>query len=158
LGGPRDRSYATVPLAYSPPAEYVVEMEVERIQGGGLIVGLAVEDRQFHLILDAFCQPSGLSNYTGPPGLRPDIRRIGAVLRNNHKHAVQCTVKKGSIKVVIDAEVLLDYRGPVEHLSLHPRVRVPEKRCLFLGGTAGRFRIQKFELTPLTGHGRMLLF
>jgi hypothetical protein len=157
--GVNPAEWAVLPLAYAPPEEYDLTAVVERVEGrNALWLGLAAGGRQFHLAVDAHGgEWTGLVELdgSGQPD-RADAAFRRPLLRHGHKSTLTCEVRRGGVRVLFDGHALFDYQGGFERLALQPAVRLPDRRCLFLGAVASTYRIYELRLEPVRGTGEAL--
>jgi hypothetical protein len=133
-------------LPLTPPAEYDLVVEAQRLQGGGpLLIGL-VGGRQFGVILD-FAKVSGLERVDGKSFLQNSTLRRGPIFADGKATTVTCKVRRGSVQVQCDDQTVIYWDGGFDRLSLPPTWRVPKEDCLILGSLGASFWITKLEVT-----------
>lgn len=137
-----------------PPAEYDLELEVERKSGGNsLNIGLVADGRQFLVVLDGWEEGkwAGLDIVNEKPFFQNETSRPGRVLKKGQVHRVVCSVRKDGVRVDVNAQRLLESKVAPRLYSLHESWRVPDPRALLIGSWESVFSIRKMILRPVAG-------
>jgi len=153
-----DTDLARVQIPYIPPEEYVVEIVLTQMGGGGaLVMGLVGAGGQFDLLFDV--GDSKHSTIHIIDGKKPDehgVRSMGRVFATGKKSTIACMVRKGGVAVAVDGQPTIKWQGDLRRLSLHPAYRVRDRRVLFVAKGVGVFQIHSITLTSITGQGKVL--
>ena len=153
---PQENGITKAALYLSPDRpvseEYDVELVVERKDAGGtgMVVGFVTGGRQATAMLDSYGgnpprwgidDIDGKNLRDGNPTNNPGLR-----LTLDQKKTVRIEVRRGGVRVFVEAEKVVDWQGRPEQLSTN-FWNVEKKQSLFLGSQA-RFHIHKLTLTP----------
>ena len=156
------KAYGTrIELPYEPPEEYELLVIAEPLdEPNGLILGLRSGGHRFQVLVNHAQKDAG------PVSAIEDIdgKNVGAnattvrrpVLTQNRLSQIICTVKKDSVTVMCDGQLLIDWRGDAKRLSLSDYWKTPHDNALFLGAYDCRYRLHRVTLTPLSGEGKRL--
>lgn len=151
---------ARIEIPYEPPAEYRLTVIAEPLgKPNGLILGQRSGENRF-LVLTGYANgdppSSAIENVngqnvdTGPTTVRRKLFQKGRPAQ------VVCTVRRDSIKVVVDGVELIDWEGDPAALGLSDYWSTPTDNALFIGAYDSSYRITRVGLTPLSGEGRVL--
>jgi serine/threonine protein kinase len=138
-------------IPYAPPAEYQIEMKLERKSSGkGLNIGFPVGGNQAMLVMDGFSSPptSGLELLDGKLANSNDTAHKGQLLPLNRPTTVFLQVRKNEITFDCDGKVIFHWKGDPARLALYKWWAVPQTDKIFLGSQAV-FHVHKMTLTPL---------
>ena len=140
-------------IPYVPPAEYEIEMEVERktIQRYGLNLGFVIGGRQSMVVVDGFHDVvpiSGLETLDGKSGAENETTFKGRLLELDRLAKVRLRVEPNKVTFAVDGKTIIQWQGDPKRLDLHKIWSVPNKDTLFLGAIAV-LHIHKMTLTPL---------
>lgn len=145
--------YARLKIPYSPPEEYVLEIEAVRTKGrNDLAIGLVAGGSQFLVGLDGMGpgDTSGLHLLDGKGIASNETSRKGRTFSNGKPCSIECTIRKQGIAVTCDGKNVIYWKGNFSRLSLNKdRWSVPDKKSLFIGAWDSVFRISKMKLTPI---------
>ncbi len=150
-----------VQLPYIPPAEYALEVVVERVEGGGsLNLGLVAGKSQFQMVLDG-CPDQGykygLHMVDGRHLHSNPTTKAGPLLKNNKASTVLCAVRRRGLSVRLDGKSILEWTGTYDRLSNETsHWSVPNREALFIGCSIAGMRITRLSVTPLSGVGKLL--
>jgi serine/threonine protein kinase len=149
--GNQSRLYLSTPGPV--PAEYDVELVVERTEdsGTGLVLGFVMGGRQATANFDSYSGPArwGIETINGE-NMRLDknpTRNDGMRLKRNERKTIRLEVRTGGVRVFCDADKVVDWQGRADQLGTS-FWDVPNKQSLFLGSQTV-FHIQSIRLTPL---------
>jgi hypothetical protein len=149
-----------VQIPYLPPEEYDLTVVAERIEGSdALVIGLASGGAQTAYELDGYVSSGHISGFEvldGRTANRNESTRPGPVFENGRAGTVVVSVRRGRIAVSVDGNPLLDWSGEFSRLGVRADYVVPEKRALFVGAYACRFRISRMALRGVSGAGKPL--
>ncbi len=152
---PIENGINTAVLYLSPerplPAEYDVELQVERQEpgGSGMVVGIVSGERQATVMMDSYGSTArwGIEDIDGLGLAKANPTTVsGRRLTLDQKKMVRIEVRRGGVRVFVEAEKVVDWQGRPEQLSTN-FWNVEKKQSLFLGSQA-RFQIHKLLLTP----------
>ena len=155
------QKFTRIMIPYVPPEEYDVTIVAERKgESNSLNFGLAVGDVQFLVIIDAYSSnrgyQSGLELIDGR-SFRSNATNVkGEVFPDGKRTTVVCSVRKGHVTVTAGGKGLIDWKGDFKRLRLQSGWIVPRKDCLLIGSWTSVVRIEKMELTVVTGKGRTI--
>ena len=152
---PQENGVIKAALYLSPdrplPEEYDVELVVARKEtsGTGMVFGFVMGGRQATTMLDSYSNPplwgiddiDGKNLRAGNPTKNPGMR-----LPLDQRKTVRIEVRRGGVRVFVEAEKVVDWQGRPEQLSTN-FWNVEKKQSLFLGSQA-RFHVHKLTLTP----------
>jgi serine/threonine protein kinase len=146
---------ARLQLPCPVPAEYRIDMEVEKITdhaGYGFALGLVVDGRQTEIAFDKHEGRSekltGLDGLDGEPLDFSERAHRGELLVPGRPARLSVTVGLRSINLTCDGSIVVNWRGDPKRLVPFARWHIPDRRSLFLAsGSSIVFR--KLTLTPL---------
>ena len=154
-------SYVKLPL--SPPAEYNLELTVERTaatEDMPLYIGYPVKGGTALLIVDEHGRRGGPSVSRvvpdfGAPSQETPVVHEGTLLRSKTPARLLIDVREKSVRVFCDDQLILHWKGDLKWLTKADQWQIPDttvrelgaKRVTFLGCVVP-FRISKMTLTP----------
>jgi hypothetical protein len=146
-------SNAIIPIPFTVPDEYIVNMTISRRTGNDVLhLGLAAGEHQCALVLDGWLGAfSGLDAIDGNFANDNETTRRGGLFKNGKTYQVVVTVKKDEITASVDGERIVRYTGRFDRFSIRPEWRAAPKHTLFLNTLGCSYAISKLELTPLSG-------
>lgn len=156
-------SWARLQIPYAPPDEYDLFIVAERVRGRETLeIGNLADGGQFLVSLDGAYWTGGLSGLEMLDGYRADwlrneTARPGHVFTNGVPRAITCEVRKMGVRVLIDGQETIDWRGDPTRLAISPNWAVPSDKALLIGAYNSIFRITRLSLHPISGEGRVLL-
>lgn len=143
---------ARIELPGDAPEEYLLTVVAEPLdeRPNGLILGQRLGGRRFVVLLDyADSDPraSAIENVDG--------RNVGNettfrdnLFRAGHPSTILCAVRKTGVRVIVDGNVIIDWSGRPDQLSLSDYWKTP-RDLLFLGAYDSRYKLHQVKLTPL---------
>ncbi|MCE9607620.1 MAG: DUF1080 domain-containing protein [Planctomycetia bacterium] len=152
-GGGNGQARLYLPTPGAVPAEYEVELVIERKMPGGtgMVLGFVSGGRQATAMMDSYnasgrwgielLDGEGLNNDRNP------TKNLGSRLPLDQRKTVRVEVRSGGVKVFCDAEKVVDWQGRPDQLSTK-FWDLPNKQSLFLGSHTP-FHIHSIRLTPL---------
>lgn len=158
-------SFDKLEIPYEPAEEYDLLIEVERVRGPHtFVVGLATPKAQVTVTLDGWDgSTSGIDLLDRLGGDQNETTVKGRVwLQGGQAALILCQVRRGSLRVLINGERMIDWSGNFDRFSMHPNVAIRNTRGLFLGSWRGGperrtdFVIRRIEVTPLSAPGRFV--
>ena len=157
LIAPKD-SHAQLEIPYIPPAEYDLRAVVERMDGKAfLLIGLAVGDTQFDVVLDAPGGITSLHQLDRKNFSDNEVAHVGSALFTAGKPStVLCSVRRNRLMVSVDGRSLIDWKANYRRLRLLGAWKLKNKNTVFLGSIQTRFRIHELKLTPFLQGGKRL--
>jgi hypothetical protein len=138
-----------IPLV--PPEEYDLRVVLTRRRGtDSFNVGLSNGQHQFMVVVDGNGgTEAGLDLIEGK-GFGSNLTTYkGNLLPAAMKRALTYSVRRGHLAVSVDNTAVIEWRGEIESLSIHPGWAVSDKRSLFIGTYETEFRIEELILKPL---------
>jgi hypothetical protein len=66
------------------------------------------------------------------------------------------TVKKDGVTMSVDGNLIVNWKGTADRLSLSDYWKTPQDTALFLGAYDCRYRFHRITLEPISGEGKML--
>lgn len=72
----------------------------------------------------------------------------GQLLPLDKRRKVECTVHKEIIRVAIDDEAIVEYKGDRSQLWVPPNWEIKDKRCSFVTAWESQFLISEIKLIP----------
>jgi hypothetical protein len=159
--------YARIQSPVNPAGEYQTVLRVRRMssssqsRAGIFVVGLPHPRSQFLVVLDHPIPGRGMASFLTLGGLkRPEDNPTLKVqsgptqlLQLGREQTLHCSVSMNEIKVTLDGQPLMEYRGDMSKLSVPREWAVPDARSLFLGSHQGSFSIAAWLLGPLRDAG-----
>lgn len=170
LENPSVGQWPTLQIPFTPPADYALDLEIERLPGGRTTgsaeLGLIVGGRPALLILDAGeisaleFQGLGFANSENPTLTRRPLFPVGEV------RAVHVEVRSRSVRVAVDRQLLIDWSGDPATLSVRTEGAALDLSRLWIRAyTSNSYRWRSLRLTPLPAEspapansGRVLKF
>jgi hypothetical protein len=145
-------------IPYAPPEEYDLTLTVARTANlESLNIGLVGGGRQFLALLDGWKGTRyGLELVDGRPAQDNETTTFRQVFTNDRKATVVCSVRREGVRVEVDGNVLIDWKGGYHRLSLYPAWTVSSPESLLLGCYECVWRIDAMTLRPVAGTGRSL--
>jgi len=158
-------SFDKLEIPYEPAEEYDLLIEVQRLRGPHtFVVGLATPKAQVTVTMDGWDgSTSGIDLLDRRGGGDNETTVRGRIwLQEGKQTLLFCQVRRGSLRVHVNGERLIDWSGNFDRFSMHPNVAIRNTRGLFLGSWRGGpdrqsdFALSRIELTPLSGPGRFV--
>ena len=121
-------------------------------QPNGLIVGHVCDKQRFLTLLsyDLGGQPTHAVENVGGKNVGNNATTVrGAVFAKDRPSQVICQIRKKSIAVLVDGQVILSWEGDPSELSLGDYWKTPNEQALFLGAYDCRYRFSRITLTPV---------
>lgn len=146
-------------IPYAPPEEYDLTLVATRTVGlESVNIGLVGGGRQFLALLDGWNgTKSGIDMVDGRNASENETTIFRQTFTNNQKATVLCSVRKDSVRVTVDGNVIIDWKAGFDRLSLFPPWRVNSSQALALGCYDCVWRFDSITLRPVTGTGRSLV-
>jgi hypothetical protein len=150
LRSPANRTSARMMLPGTGSKEYVLDMDVERMEGDNLLfVALMVGEKQVEVFFDWHLPGEGSRTGFFPEESFP--LHLGPVFEIGRSHNVRCLVTGDRLQIELDGKTILDQRDRLDKLALSSEWEVANKKAMFLGSHRSSFRFTKIELTSLDG-------
>ena len=156
---PSRGDYPRVQIPYAPPAEYDLELLVERKEGGNSFnLGLVVGSSQAMLLVDAGDQGDvcALEMIDGKNFTANETAVKGKRLPLNRSVAIRCAVRASGVTVTVDGARVIEWKGDAKRLSVWSAWQVPLKNALFIGASGAGFNVSRLRLSPVSGQGKRL--
>lgn len=152
---------ARIVVPFIAPEEYVLVIVAARTEGkDALVVGLASGEHQWVHCLDGYTSEgkclASFEMLDGKLGRDNESARPHRSFAEGAPSVIVYTVRKKRIRVSVNGEEILDWKGDFSRLSVRGDYRVNNSGVLFIGAWLSRFRITKMTLTPLSPGGRRL--
>lgn len=143
---------ARIELPIDAPREYQAIYVVEPLdQPNGLTLGQLVEGHRFLVLLNFRADSSRLSAIENindqNVGNATTLDR--ELLVKNRLSQIVCTVRKNGVRVEVDGEGVIDWKGDPKELSLSEYWQTPNANRLFLGAYDCRYRIHRITLREI---------
>lgn len=138
-------------LPFRLPDEYTLEIQAKRESGqDGIALGVVVGGKQVVVVLDSWNGTnSGLNLIDGRPEIDNETTFHGRLFETGRTLTAVCSVRKDAVRVAVDGQTIVDWRGDVQRFSLDPGYAIPDKRHLFLAILAdSTYRFTKVEVRP----------
>lgn len=139
-----------IPLQF--PAQYRVIAVVEPLDlPNGLLLGLRSGDQRFATLFSfrgGDLVRSAVENIDGL-NVGNETTYAGEIFAVNQLSTVIVDVTSGGIRMQVDGQQIVDWRGRSEQLSLSDYWATPEASALFIGAYDCRYRIHQLQLLPL---------
>ncbi|MBA3312863.1 MAG: hypothetical protein M3552_15375 [Planctomycetota bacterium] len=143
---------ARIDLREDVPAEYVLTVIAEPLdEPNGLILGQRLDGNRFLVLLnygDPTSPASAIENVDGLNVGRNETSSTGPLFQKGRPSQILCTVRKESVRVLVDGQQVIDWKGKPSRLSLGEYWETPNGG-LFLGAYDCRYRFHRVGLTPL---------
>jgi len=142
---------ARIELPGDAPKEYLLTVIAEPLdEPNGLILGQRLGGRRFLVLLDfANSDPraSAIENVDGHNVGNATTFRDN-LLRKGRPSKIVCAVRETGVRVIVDGNVVIDWKGRPDQLSLSDYWKTP-RDALFLGAYDCRYKFHRVGLTPL---------
>jgi hypothetical protein len=139
--------FARLKIPYIPPESYELEIVAERTGGNNsFIIGLSQQGRQFAAVFDSQNRASGFDLVGGKPFYGNSTTVSRTVFQPGLPVTFLCSFKEDSIRVFVDGQAMLEWRGDNSQLSLYTDWSVGDPNSLFLGAFDSAFRITKIAI------------
>jgi serine/threonine protein kinase len=152
--------FARITVPFAPPEEYDLELQGMPISGYNEIgIGLIAGGRQFMFKVDCFKNKgsfSGLALYNGKEPFENGVSNQGQFLETGKTVRINIRVRKTGIDADIDGTSVLRWKGDLSLLSMPEKLAMPDENSLFLSVQDTKFLIDHFQLTSVTGQGRVI--
>ena len=156
---------AKIQLPYTPPDEYDLTMTVEQTgPDEALALGILVRGHRSSVFFDWHPRTtrrilSGIS-LLDESNDRNESITFGRHLVTDRESVVLVSVRndgetKSSITASVDGKKVVDWTGDPRRLSPSPSYFTPNKNALWISCNTS-YLIKKYELTPISGRGRVL--
>ena len=143
---------ARLELPVEAPEEYQMVYVVEPLDdANGLILGQSNEQNRFLVLLNYRVESSHLSaiENIGGQNVGNETTVDRALLVQNRISQVVVTVRKAGVRVEVDGQPIIDWKGNARELSLSEYWETPNKNRLFIGAYDCRYRIHRITLRAL---------
>lgn len=142
---------ARIELPGDAPEEYLLSVVAEPLdEPNGLILGQQLGGRRFLVLLDyvnSGQRTSAIENVDGR-NVGNETTFYDNLLIKGRSSTILCAVRKTGVRVIVDGNVVIDWTGRPDQLSLSDYWRTP-RGPLFLGAYDCRFKFHQVKLTPL---------
>ncbi len=137
-------------LAAEPPAEYQLELDVERVRGkDAFAIGLVYGGKQVMVMIDGYGgQFSGLHLLDGIGCDKNTTSYRQPVFAEGKSVTIRCIVREGGISVWHDEQPLFVWHGAPKQLDLWEGWKVRNSKSLFLGAHESAYRVTNVKLSP----------
>ncbi len=152
------RPASRLELPYQPPqGEYDLRVLFERRSGaGGVSLILSKNGHPFR------CEIGGAANTRSCIEVlsdfkdlkRPALVESPMVLENDRRYLLTAQVRKGGVQVLLDRQLLLDWKTDYEKVGIAPEWRLRNAQRLGLGSDESEFAFHMIELREVEGTGR----
>ena len=75
---------------------------------------------------------------------------------NLRPSTILCSVRKTGVKVRVDGQLVIDWKGDFARLATPDVANIPDPRAMSIGCYDSVYKISKMTLIPMTGTGRLL--
>lgn len=150
---------ARIELPYSPSNAYRLVVVLEPLdEPQGFLIGQRCMDRRFATLFNYQPGEIGLSAIENIDGQNVGnaSTREANVLKQGMTSQIITTVTPQGVKMEIDGQTIVDWKGNPERLSLSDYWSTPNERALFIGAYDCRYRIHRITLESLEGEGEWL--
>ena len=145
------RADSMLQIPFTPPAEYDIEMEVERLAGAAeLHVGLVAGGRQFGVSLDAWGSWTVVEMIDGGRLEPRGAYHQGKVIPSDRPVALNFSVRRSKLTVKRDGETIIDWDADYTRCRPNSHWKIPAERFLSLASWGSSFRIKRMKLTPIS--------
>lgn len=147
---------ARLGLPYRPAQQYDLLAIIERqADQGTFAIGLPVQGSQVCVVLDTGgnYDVSGLSQIKGRAANRNPTSHRSKVLPGGESIPVVCSVRRKSITVRANGNVIIDWKGDVDQLTAPDAMPLVDPQSLMLGIQGGEFLVSALKYRPVTGTG-----
>ena len=150
--------FGRLQLPYFPPRDYDLKVVVERVGGkDSLNLGLAQGERQFQVIIDGKGgEFGGLDMVDRKPFFENMTTFRQRMLPEGERRTVLCSVRRWGVRVSVENQKVVDWRGSYASLSLFSDWQIPERQGLFVGSFSSEFKVHSVELIPFGEGGSRL--
>jgi hypothetical protein len=147
---------ARLEIPYSPPEEYdlVVVVECGETQDS-INLGLVAGDRRFLAVVDGWDPPRTILSRLENQG-DDEAVHMGRVIVSGKPNTVVCAVRKNRLSVKVNDQLLIDWQGDYQRLSLEKVWGTPNSKAMVIGAYLSTYRFSKITLIPVTGEGKKL--
>ncbi len=143
--------HARLQIECVPPADYRVEIVLERIEGDeAFACGLVCVGRQFAATLDGWNGTKSLLQAVDRQWVNNESAKKIKVFKNSQRAEVVYTVRSDRITVAVDGQIAIDWKGDPQRLSLPSEFVIPGKQNLFVCCYDSVYHIHQMTLTPLS--------
>ncbi|MBI2933833.1 MAG: hypothetical protein HYY16_19490 [Planctomycetes bacterium] len=145
-------------LPYALPAEYDLELVVERKEGtNSLNLGLACGEARFMLIVDGWDAPvTGLEILDGRPFFNNETTVAGPLLPPGGRRTIVCSVRRERVVVTLDGRRIIDWKADYPAARMYEEWEAARTDTLLVGSWRSVFHVHRLEVTPVKGAGRRL--
>jgi|LakMenEpi03Aug12_release.lakeMendotaPanAssembly.Ray.scaffolds.fasta_scaffold01718_19 hypothetical protein len=147
---------ARIELPIDTPLEYQAIYVVEPLdEPNGLTLGQLVEGNRFLVLLHFRVDQSSLSaieNINNQNVGNATTLDRGLLVKNRLSQIV-CTVRKTGVRVEVDGQPVIDWKGDPKELSLSEYWQTPNANRLFIGAYDCRYRIHRITLQEIKSSG-----
>ena len=97
---------------------------------------------------------SGLEKIDGKVSQDNETTHRGWRFTNGRPTTIVCKVRKNGVSVTCDGQMIFDWKGQADRLSIVEGWKVSDESRLFLGGwKGGAFRFRKLEVREVSADG-----
>ena len=120
LVSPSTGNWDRLDIPYVPPQEYDIEITAERKAGNDLLsVSLISGRRQFFVAFDRFGGTiCGLGLIDGKEDFANETTVEQPIFADGRPHKLVCRIRRNGVKVTVDGDPLIDWRGSLDRLSI----------------------------------------
>lgn len=147
-----------IQIPWQPSGEYDIRLTATALDPlNGLTIGLISDGNPFHVLLNwstrfsALEQVDGL-NVRGRARGNASVDENGPYMRVGVPSTIVCQVRNSGIRVMIDEQKVIDWKGQPNQLSRNSYWKMPIDRALFIGAYDCRYEFSEITLTPVSGH------
>ena len=155
--------FARLSLPCLLPDEYVLDLEVTGEKPAlDAAVGLTSGDKQFSAIVEGFNDSTSSTSCSGLGDIdrkRPtanETQRRGRWSKPGEKNHLRVEVRSSVIRVTLNDEVIIEWRGNHSRLTRSAFTYVDDARRPYLGSHGQKLIYHSAKLTPISGEVRML--
>jgi hypothetical protein len=146
--------FARLKIPYTPPDEYVLNIEGLKHGKWLLGVGLPVAPGQCLVTIDVWPEKGFITLLEKVDG-KAIVTHRGKVLKENDSNTIVCEVRRSGVKVVCNDITIVQWQGNGASLSINnPVWEVNAPTSIFLTSSNSRFVFRRIELTPLSSQGQ----
>ncbi len=149
-------SLAKIEIPFTPPREYVLEIQAERTEGwSDLQLGIIANGHQCALKFDMGRGRSGIANVDKRIPQNNSTRYNGLVFQENANERIRINVQPQHISVTTPLQSIIDWNGDEDRLSL-PNDASGSPPLFIAVGPGGAYRITELTCTSVTKNAEHL--
>jgi hypothetical protein len=155
-------NFTRVLIPYAPPEEYDLTVVADRTQGSdGLVFGLIRGAVVYAIWIEGYSNlggRSGIENIDGVLFEKNPASFQGTLLTNGKTSTIVISVRKTSITASVDGKNFLAFQGNFSRVNgIGATIwKVAGWKGMYLGTCGSRYKISKFQLSPISGQGKKL--